>query len=123
MYALVYRLTSNAAGAFVGGLVFGFAPYRVAQISHVQMLAAFWASLALVGLHAYLETGKRRGLALSGATWMLQGATNGYSLVFLSVLVGCWVLWFVVARGNWRAAWMITAATALAIPPLIPVHY
>ena len=62
MYALVHRLTKSVAGAFVAGLAFGFAPYRIAQLSHVQMLAAFWAPLALVGLHAYLDTGRRRWL-------------------------------------------------------------
>src|SRR5688500_68306 len=43
MFALVRRLTGSVAGAFVAGLAFGFAPYRVSQLPHVQMLAAFWA--------------------------------------------------------------------------------
>lgn len=121
MYVLVYRLTNSAAGAFVGGLAFGFAPYRIAQLSHVQMLAAFWSPLALAGLHAYLDTGRRRWLALYGAAWVFQGMTSGYALVFFSLLIGFWVLWFVVARRHWRALAMIAAATALAALPLAPV--
>ena len=62
MYALVFRLTGSAAGAFVAGLAFAFAPYRISQLPHIQMLATFWAPLALLGLHAYLETGRRRWL-------------------------------------------------------------
>ena len=121
MYALVFRLTRSAAGAFVAGLAFGFAPYRVAQLSHIQMLASFYAPLALLGLHAYVETGRRRWLALYGAMWMLQGAANGYSLFFFSVLVGLWGLWFVIARRRWRMAAEIVAATLIAVLPLAAV--
>ena len=48
MYALVFRLTGSAAGAFVAGLAFAFAPYRISQLPHIQMLATFWAPLALL---------------------------------------------------------------------------
>src|SRR5688572_20834637 len=51
MYALVWRLTRNASASFLAGLAYAFAPYRVAHIPHIQVLAAFWAPLALLGLH------------------------------------------------------------------------
>jgi len=123
MYALVFRLTRSAGAAFVAGLAFGFAPYRVSQLPHIQMLAAFWAPLALLGLHAYVETGRRRWLALYGASWMLQGAANGYALVFFSILVGLWVLWFVAIQRKWRALVMIAVATMVSAIPLAPVLY
>ena len=123
MYALVFRLTRSVAGAFIAGLAFGFAPYRISQLPHVQMLAAFWAPLALLGLHAYLETRRRRWLLLYGATWMLQGAANGYALVFFSILIGLWVVWFVLLRGDWRALGAISLVTAVAALPLAAVLY
>jgi hypothetical protein len=123
MYALVWRLTGSAPAALVAGLAFGFAPYRVSQLPHIQMLAAFWAPLALLGLHAYLETGKRRWLLLYGVTWLLQAAANGYAMFFFSILVGLWTLWFVVAAGRWRALAMITVATIAAALPLAPILY
>ena len=118
MYALVYRLTRSAAGAFVGGIAFGFAPYRIAQLPHIQMLAAFYAPIALLGLHAYIESGRRRWLVLYGACWLLQGMANGYCVFFLSLLVGLWSLWFVIVPGRWRALAEITAATLVAAIPL-----
>ena len=121
MFALVYYLTRSSAAAFLAGLAYAFAPYRIAQLPHLQMLVSFWAPLALLGLHAYLDGGRRRWLVLYGTAWMLQGAANGYALVFFSVLVGLWVIWFVVARGRWRELAMITATTLLALLPLVPI--
>jgi hypothetical protein len=123
MYALVFRLTGNAAGSFIAGLAFAFAPYRISQLPHIQMLATFWAPLALLGLHAYIETGRRRWLGLYGAAWVLQGASNGYALVMFSFLVGLWTLWFVVFSRNWHALLMIGLATLIAVAPLAPVLY
>jgi hypothetical protein len=123
MYALVFRLTGSAAGAFVAGLAFAFAPYRISQLPHIQMLTTFWAPLALLGLHAYIETGRRRWLGLYGAAWVAQGAANGYALVMFSILVGLWTLWFVIGSRNWRALLMIGLATVIAVLPLAPVLY
>jgi hypothetical protein len=129
MFALVYRLTGNAGGAFLAGLAYAFAPYRISNLPHIQMLASFWAPLALLGLHGFLQAGaaesKRAGwapwLALYGACWALQAAANWYSLVLFSVLVGLWVLWFVVVQRRWRALAMIAAATVVAAIPLLPI--
>jgi hypothetical protein len=123
MYALVSRLTGSAAGAFIAGLAFAFAPYRISQLPHIQMLATFWAPLALLGLHVYVETGRRRWLVLYGAAWALQGASNGYALVMFSILVGLWTVWFVIASRKWQALAMIALATVIAILPLAPVLY
>ena len=87
------------------------------------MLAGLWAPLALLGLHAYLETTRRRWLFLYGATWMLQAAANGYMLSFFSALVGLWVLWFVVVPRHWRALFDIGTATVLASVPLAPIIF
>jgi hypothetical protein len=121
MFALAWRLTRSVPAAFIAGLAYGFAPYRISQLPHLQMEVVWWAPLALLGLHAYLETGRRRWLALYGAAWMLQGAANGYLLVFLSVLVAVWGLWFVVAQRRWRDLVMITGATIIAALPLAPI--
>ena len=39
MYALTYHLTGSAGGAFIAGLAFGFAPYRITHLPHVQCRA------------------------------------------------------------------------------------
>ena len=58
-----------------------------------------------------------------GVCWMLQGAANAYILVFFSLFVGAWVLWFVVVQRRWRDLAMIAAATVVAALPLAPILY
>ena len=123
MFALVYRLTRSGAAAFLAGLAYAFAPARVSQLPHLQILATFYAPLALAGLHAYLDTGRRGWLALFGLSWMLQGAATGYLLIYGSVLIGFWILWFVVAPGRWRELRAVLATLALGALPLVPILY
>jgi hypothetical protein len=120
-YALVYWLTRNSAAAFLAGLAFLIAPVRISQLSHVHLLATFYTPLLLLGLHAFVETGRRGWLVLIGASWVLQGAVSGYFLIYGSVLAACWLLWFVVARRRWRELAVIAATLALATVPLVPV--
>jgi hypothetical protein len=121
MFALVRRLTGSPLAAFVAGAAYGFAPYRAAQLPHIQVGIAFWAPLALLGLHAYLETRRRRWLVLFGVCWTLQGAANLYFLFYFSVLVGLWVLWFVIARRRWLELRAIVVALVIAALPQLPI--
>jgi hypothetical protein len=121
MFLLVRRLTGSALAACLAGLAYAFSPYRAAQQAHIQMLAAFWAPLALLGLHAYLDSGRRAWLALFGAAWLLQALANLYSLYFLSALVALWALWFVILPGRWMQLRHITIATLVAAIPLAPM--
>jgi F5/8 type C domain len=123
MFALVLRLTGSAAGAFVAGLAYGFAPYRVFQLGHIQMLTVFWAPLALLGLHAYLSTSRRRWLVWYGVCWMLQVAANLYCLILFTMVVVLWVIWFVGMRRRWLVLGQIALATLLAALPLLPILY
>ncbi|MDR1989041.1 MAG: hypothetical protein LBQ09_02285, partial [Acidobacteriaceae bacterium] len=117
-YALALELTGRAEYAFVAGLAYAFAPYRAMQLGHVQVLSYYWAPLALLGLHRYLNTGRRSSLALFAVAWLLQVLTNGYALFHLSLLLALWVVWFVRSR---RMCIDIAAAWALAALPLLPI--
>ncbi|HZI80385.1 MAG TPA: discoidin domain-containing protein [Vicinamibacterales bacterium] len=120
MFLVVRRLTGSATAAFLAGLAYAFSPYRAAQQPHLQMLATFWAPLALLGLHGYVDSGRRAWLVLFGAAWLLQALANLYSLYFLSVLVALWTLWFVILPGRWSQLRDITVATLIAAVPLAP---
>ena len=123
MYLFVRRLTGSSGAAFVSGIAFAFAPYRVAQLSHIQVLGVFWMPLAMLGLHEYVTSRRRRWLALFAVAFALQGATNGYYLVFLTVFVAAWALWFVVRQRLWRQLAALVVAGIVALVPLVPILY
>ncbi len=41
-YALGFTLTRSREAAFIGGLVFGFNPYRAGHLSHIELLSSYW---------------------------------------------------------------------------------
>ena len=58
MFLLGRELTGSAAAGFVAGLAFAFAPYRIANIPHLQVLSSAWMPFVLFGLHRYFATGR-----------------------------------------------------------------
>jgi hypothetical protein len=118
-HALAHRLTGRHDAAFIAGLAFGFAPFRAAQIWHMQILWTCWMPLGLFALHRFLERRRRRDLALFALCWLLNGLTTGYYLFFFAALAGLWVLWF--GRSVVRDWLPIGIAAAAATAPLIPL--
>jgi len=116
-YGLAWELTERRDAALLAGLAFALAPYRMGQLSHLQVLSYYWAPIALVGLHRYLRARDWRWLILFGSAWLMQALTNGYALFHLSVLVGLWIIWF---GRPIRIALPIVVAWLVAAIPLIP---
>ena len=65
-YLLGRELTGRRDAAWLAGLAFAFAPYRMDQLAHLQVLASFWMPLALLGLHRYVRVQSWKGLLLFG---------------------------------------------------------
>lgn len=101
-YFLAFTLTRRHDAAFVAGLAYAFAPYRLAQVSHIQVLSGYWAPVCLAALHRYDRDRTTKWAALAAFAWMMQGLSNGYYLFFLTVLVALWLAWFAV--GRWSIA-------------------
>jgi hypothetical protein len=120
-YLLVEYLTRSPLAAGCAGLSYAIAPFRAGQLSHLQVLTSQWLPLMLLGLHGYLETGRRRWLVLFGVAWVIQGLSNGYYLLFAPVLVAAWLCWFTLAGGRWKQFVEISGAWLLASLPLVPV--
>lgn len=120
-YVLVHALTRRHDAALVGGTAFGFSPYWVAHLPQVQLLAGFGMPVALLALHRYAESGRRRWLAAFGVAWLFTALANGYYLLFFPVLLGLWLLWF---TPPWRRpgdlTW-IAGAWLVASLPLAPI--
>lgn len=122
---LAFVITRRHDVAFVAGLAFAFAPYRMSHLAHIQVLSAYWMPLCLAGLHQYLQSTepRTRWLVLFAGAWVMQALACGYYLFFLSVLVGLWVLWFAVRRDRGSDVLRISAAFTAAAVVLSPVLY
>jgi len=121
-YLLADELTGgDALASFAAGVAYGFAPYRVSQIPHLQVLAAFWMPLVLLALHRYLRTREVRWLVLLGAAWIGQALTNGYFFLYFGVLTGAWLVWFASRREHWPALLRIGATLAACTLIVAPV--
>jgi hypothetical protein len=120
-YLLGYELTKRHDAAFIAGLLFGFAPYRIAHLPQIQLLASFPMAFALLGLHRYLAEPRPRWLVLFASAWFLQGLCNGYYLLFFSVFVGMWILWFASPFSRRRQFLAISLAWAIAAIPILPL--
>jgi hypothetical protein len=97
-YLLVRDLTGSPRAAFVAGLLYGFAPYRVPQIPHLQVLSSQWMPFVLFGLRRYFQS--RRSWALAGAMVALlaQNLSCGYYALFFAPFVAVYVLYEIVRR-------------------------
>ena len=99
-YLLVRDLTGNARAAFIAGLIYGFLPYRIASVPHLQVLSSQWMPFALWGLNRFLtrfpDPGSRpaalRTLALGVGALILQNLSCVYYVFFFAPFVLVFVL-------------------------------
>lgn len=110
---------SEAAGA-IAGVSFGFNPYRMAHIAHLELLAAWWLPLVLLALHRQNDDGQRRWTAVFAACLALQGLSCGYYFFFAAPLLLLWTVWFVRSpQIVVRIALGCCAAFAVLLPVLL----
>jgi hypothetical protein len=116
-YLLALELTGRRDVSILAGLVFAFGPYRMNELSHLQMLSYYWAPVALWALHRYLRDPRVPWLVVFAGAWLMQSLSNGYALFHLSVLVVLWLIWFV---RDIRKMAPIAAAWAVALLVMAP---
>jgi hypothetical protein len=126
MYLLVEELTGRRDAAVVAGLVFGFAPMRFAQISHIQMLMSGWTPLALLMLHRFLRSRSNAALAGFVSLFVIQSYSNGYYMYFLAlasaVIVGMAIAGGSITRGHLARLSIAALVVALAMLPIALVY-
>lgn len=117
VYLLVRELTDRPLAAFFAGLAFAYAPYRLAQGSHLQVLSTYWMPLALYGFRRYFVTMRTRALLGASASIALQNLSCGYFLLFFSPFAGAYCLYEIARRKLWTRwrMWISLAVAAVAI--------
>ena len=119
-HALGLTLTRRHDAALVCGLAFGFNPFRVAHIEHLELLMAFGMPVALVAMHRYVECRQRRWLAVLAAALAVQALSSAYYALFFTVFFALWIVWFMRPQA-WRELLAVGAAGAAAVVIVSPV--
>jgi hypothetical protein len=117
---LGFTLTRRHDAATIAGLVYGFSPYRIAHLEHLELLAAFGMAATLVALHQFASTKRRVWLAVFVVALTLQGLCTSYYLLFFCVLLLIWAVWF-LRIDDWRSAAAIVGACLCSVLLLLPI--
>ncbi len=120
-YALGYTLTRRHDAAFIAGIAYAFAPYRLAQVPHIQVLSSYWAPACLAALHMYVREQRTRWAIFAAFAWLMQALACGYYLFFLSVLLLLWFSWFTAGRLPVRRTIELVAIWTVPVLLLVPV--
>jgi len=125
MFLFARTLTGNRAAAFVAGLAYAFAPYRIGSLPHLQVLSSAWMPFALFGMRRFFETRRIRPLAGASVAWLAQNLSCGYYLIFFSPVLAMYIAWELTTRRLWKDASMLGrllaagAAVVLATTPFV----
>jgi hypothetical protein len=119
-HGLAFTLTDRHDAATLAGLAYGFNPYRAAHLEHLELLAAFGMAAALAALHQYRGSGRVRWLVAFTIALIVQGLCTSYYLLFFSVLLLLWIVWFGRWR-DWRFMSAIAVGCAATIAALAPI--
>jgi hypothetical protein len=117
MFLFVREVTGSARAGFVGGVIYAFAPLRVPQFAHLQVISSQWMPFALYGLRRYFDTRRARPLAGAAAALIAQNLSCGYFLLFFAPFVILYVVFEIATRQVWRnlRIWMAMLATAAVV--------
>jgi hypothetical protein len=129
MYAVAWAVTRHHGAAFVAGLVFTFAPYRIDHYKEFQMEMAFGIPLALFALVRFLETQRARYLGVLLAVFWIQAASVWYYAIILALGLAALALQVLALRWTgWRSRPLLAgaggvAALALCLWPLARPYF
>ena len=124
-YVLARMVTGNASASFIAGLLYGFIPYKLAHLQHLQILWSLWPPLLLAALLAYRRAPSWRNSSLIGAATVLSALTNLYYFIFGMLGLALALVLVAIAEGREARFWArliaaMTVAAALLIPILLP---
>jgi len=126
-YVLARSLTGSRSAGLIAAFGFAFAPYRWAQLTHLQVLWTAWLPLALWALHNAFLTGRAVfWVACLGAA-LLQVLSSGYSAFQVAMAFGLVGLARVVKYGADRAFLrrftLAALAGALVLSSMVVTYY
>lgn len=121
MYLLVRELTGTPLAALLAGFAFAFAPYRIDQYGHLEVVTSQWMPFAFYGFRRFFVTARLRPLAGGALALLAQALSCGYYLAYFPPFAVAYCLYEMATRGiftdarTWRALVVAGAAVLLVV--------
>ena len=112
-YFLARTVGAGRFGATIAAIVYGYSPYMLAHIPHIQLLMTFGPALSLAMMHRFVTTPTTGRAVALGLTLSVTGLACAYYGIFSGLVVGIGILWFAGMDGHWRQ-WQYWARSVLA---------
>ncbi|RJP34679.1 MAG: hypothetical protein C4536_02460 [Actinobacteria bacterium] len=122
-YLLVKELTGSRWGGLAGGLFFALCPYKLSQLSHIQIFFSPFLPFMLLYLYRFLERGKWKNLVLFGVFFVAQSLSSWHYLLYSALAAGLLWLWKAVfsrKKEDWIRLAMVVAAIVVAALVILP---
>lgn len=126
-YLLVKEVTGSRWGGLVAGIFFALCPYKIAQLSHIQMIFSPFLPFMLLYLYRFLKRGGKWNVILFGVFFVVQSLANWHYLIYSAMAAGLLWVWTAIfsrRKDEWmRLGWVVVAmvvATAVIVPFTIP---
>ena len=116
-FVLAHRLTGSAPASFIAAIVFGFAPYRMAHIGHLELQWTMWMPLGMLLLHRVMEKPSLSSGVQLGAALAAQALCSIYYGVFLACYLA--VAWLALIPFESLKTRIVTASAAAVLPLLV----
>jgi len=126
MFYLARYLSRGKRGSLaisiLAGLVFEFAPLKMAAIFHLQNLSIFYLPLAFLMMFKYLDTKRRLYLGLLFILLVLQFYASWYQMAFVLLAFVVALLAFLIFKyANWRKLLVVLSVVILATLTTLPL--
>lgn len=127
-FLLARTLTGSSTAGLVAAAAAAFNEYRlVYEVAHLHTLSIHWWPFALLGLHRYFATDRRRYLLGAVAALVAMNLSSVYYMAYTAPLVVTFALVECARFGRWKSArvwlelWAAAAAVlVLTLPVLLP---
>jgi hypothetical protein len=126
MYFLVRYLSKGIKGSIaisvLAGLVFEFAPLKMAAIGHLQNLSIFYLPLAFLLALKYIDTKRKLYLGALFVVFTLQFYASWYQMAFMLLAFVVLILGQLVFRlSNWKKILSLFLVMTLALIATLPL--
>ncbi len=113
-YLLVKELTGSRWGGLAAGLFFALCPYKISQLSHIQIFFSPFLPFMLLYLYRFLERGRWKNLVLFGVFFVAQSLSSWHYLLYSALAAALLWLWKAVFSRRKRD-WVKLAGAAAAV--------